>query len=98
MHWLLILLIVCVALAALKFVVAGLALLLAISIVWGVYSRPARTLGILAFWLAVGVVTMHPLATLGVVALLGTLSILRGWIEPTPPEEPEPPRLPPPEV
>jgi hypothetical protein len=77
MQWLMILLVACLVLSALKFVVAALVLVLAITILWGVFTRPAEAFGLLIFSVVANVALSHTGAALAIVAFLGLLGVLR---------------------
>jgi hypothetical protein len=95
MQWILILLAASVVLSAMKFLVSGLVVVLAISLVWGALCRPQETFGLLFFLLVAQVVTEHTGAALAVTAVLGFLLICRG---PAAPQKntTDGPKLPPP--
>ncbi|HEX8580649.1 MAG TPA: hypothetical protein VF655_13780 [Allosphingosinicella sp.] len=91
MHWSLILIIACLALAALKLALTVLIMVLAILIVWGAYSKPAEMFGLLAFGLLGAVLTKHPFATIGLAAFV----VFVAWMK-SPSTPVQPPLLPPP--
>jgi hypothetical protein len=82
MRWLLILLVACVALTALKFAVIALALAVVIMVLWGAFAHPAETLGTLAFFLFARILTTHTAPCLAFVAAIAICLLLR----PTPQE------------
>lgn len=71
MRLLFILLIACVALAALKFAVIALAIVLAISFLWGAFAHPAETFGLLLFGLLARAFAEHTVAALATVGMIG---------------------------
>lgn len=72
-----ILLVACVAVAALKFAVIALALALMITVLWGAYAHPGELFGTLAFFLAANLLMTHTVACLTLVGVLGSWLILR---------------------
>jgi hypothetical protein len=67
----------CVALAALKTVLAALLLACFLGILVGLFYRPRETFGFLIFMLLAGLVQQHGAAALALLAMLATLSALR---------------------
>lgn len=77
MRWLLILLVACVALTALKFAVIALILALIITVLWGAYAHPAELFGTLVFFVMANLLMTHTVACFALVAFLGFWLIVR---------------------
>ena len=100
MHWFLILLVLCLGLSLLQYAVVALVLVLLISLLWRVYSRPAETFGLLGFLLFASVLMAHPLTVISFMALLALFGSLTSQanrqpempLPSAPDEEPCPPK------
>lgn len=77
MRWVAILLVSCVALAALQYVLAALVIGLLLLILWGLIVQPSETFGALAFFLFASMLVDHTAATLTFLGLVGFLLIVR---------------------
>jgi hypothetical protein len=90
-RWLLIVLIACIALTALKFVVIALALALVIIVLWGAFAHPAETLGTLLFFLFAQAFMAHTAASLAFLGCLGLCLAISGRLTAGPrPPAPDP--------
>jgi ABC-type Na+ efflux pump permease subunit len=73
----LILLVSCLALMALKFAVIALALALLLTVLWGAFAHPAETFGTLLFFLVARIAMTHGAAALAVAGVLVACFLLR---------------------
>ena len=71
-------LLLCVAAAVLRYVVVGLALILVIVILLGVFTGPAETFGLLLFALFAQAMTHHTVATLAFLSCAGLCLAITG--------------------
>jgi hypothetical protein len=76
-RWLVLLLLACVALTALKFAAIALVLILIITVLWGAYAHPGELFGTLAFFLVANMLMNHTGACLTLIGFLGVLVIIR---------------------
>jgi hypothetical protein len=76
-RWLLIIIVTCLALTALKFAVIALAIALLISVLWGAFAHPAEAFGTLAFFLFANVLVNHTVACLALAGCIGCCFIVR---------------------
>lgn len=67
MRLLLIFLSACVILAAVKVAIVALLVLLAVSLLWGLYLHPREVMGFLAYCTALGIIGAHPTVSLGII-------------------------------
>jgi hypothetical protein len=77
MRWLVIIIVACLLLTVLKAAIAVLLILLGIAVLWGVYFRPAETVGFFALMCFMSVLERYPLPVLLLIGLLGVLAYLQ---------------------
>ena len=77
MRWVLLLLGMCVALTVLRAALAVLLIVLALSLLWGLFFRPAHCFGCGALLLFAAVLQTHTLAVLLVIGFLGFIALVR---------------------
>jgi hypothetical protein len=78
MRLILILLVACIALTALKFAVIALLIVLAVTILWGAFAHPAETLGTFAFFVFASAMANHTVATLAFLGCAGLCLAVTG--------------------
>lgn len=81
MRWLLIVIGVCFALAVLRAAIVVLFILVALSVLWGVFFRPAETFGFIALLLFSAVLQTHTIAVLVLIGFLGLVVIASRPVE-----------------
>jgi quinol-cytochrome oxidoreductase complex cytochrome b subunit len=67
----------CVVLAAAQAIATALCILLLLAFIYGLFAAPRETFGLLGLLLAVGLIERHPLACLGLVALMAIARLAR---------------------
>lgn len=77
MRWFLIFLGVCFAIAALKYAIIALALVLIISVIWAAITQPAELLGTVALFVAANLLMTHTAACFTLIGFLGFWLIVR---------------------
>lgn len=85
MRWFLLFIGLCLALTVLRAAIVALLIVLALSLLWGAFFRPAETFGFVALLLFGAVLQTHTIAVLLLIGFLAFVTRFR-WekVEPTP--------------
>jgi hypothetical protein len=84
---------VCLVIMAIQGLVAVLTVAIALSLLWGLFFRTGQTLGLIASFVLITALQVHPWATIG--AFVALTAVV--WIARTRAPEPPPLALPPPD-
>lgn len=78
MRWFAIIIVACLALTVLRAAIVVLVVAVGLSVLWGVFCRPAETFGLLLLLAFISLLNLYPLAVLSLIGFLGFIALVRG--------------------
>jgi hypothetical protein len=77
MRWFAIIIVACLALTVLRTAIVVLVAAVGLSVLWGVFFRPAETFGLLLLLAFISLLNLYPLAVLSLIGFLGFIVLMR---------------------